>query len=365
MNYKYACFEGSKMKNIVHIIYRDKFTDGYINFMNNYLSEYNHLFYTTDRGFDLKVTSDGKVIFLNSYNDLNNKENKSTLKSADIIIISGFFFVNQMKVFFNKKILNKTYFHLWGADFYCLAKNGSIKRIISNFLRKYFLSNAAGVINLIPGDYEILCKYCTPKGKHFVAPMCDDGTTQKIVNELKNVKKEMNPYKIMVGNSATETNQHFEILHLLERFRDENIEIICPLSYGDKKYAELVIEEGNRIFENKFKPLLEYMDKKDYFKMIATSGVAIFNNNRQQAMGNINATLGLGCKVYIRSDTPMWKTFHSDRQYCIYRVEDIESMSFDEFIKISSDVKKNVDIYSDLNDVNKYVNQWVNVLESI
>lgn len=365
MNYKYACFEGSKMKNIVHIIYHDKFTDGYINFMNNYLSEYNHLFYTTDRGFDLKVTSDDKVIFLNSYNDLNNKANKSTLKSADIIIISGFFFVNQMKVFFNKKILNKTYFHLWGADFYCLAKNGSIKRIISNFLRKYFLSNAAGVINLIPGDYEILCKYCTPKGKHFVAPMCDDGTTQKIVNELKNVKKETNPYKIMVGNSATETNQHFEILHLLERFRDENIEIICPLSYGDKKYAELVIEEGNRIFENKFKPLLEYMDKKDYFKMIATSGVAIFNNNRQQAMGNINATLGLGCKVYIRSDTPMWKTFHSDRQYCIYRVEDIESMSFDEFIKISSDVKKNVDIYSDLNDVNKYVNQWVNVLESI
>lgn len=353
------------MKNIVHIIHRDKFTDGYVNFMNKYLTYYNHLFYTVNKGFDIKVTSDDNVVFLSSFNDLIHKENKCHLKSADIIIISGFFFVDQMEAFFNKKILKKTYFHLWGGDFYCLANNDSIKRIISNILRKYFFSNAGGIINLIPGDYEILCKYCTPKGKHFVAPVCGDGTTQKLISELRKVKKETEPYRILVGNSATETNQHIEILHILEKFKDKNIEIICPLSYGDKKYAELVIEEGNRIFGNKFKPLLEYMDKKDYFKMVATSCVAIFNNNRQQAMGNISATLGLGCKVYIRSDTPMWKTFHSDRQYCIYRVEDIESMSFDEFIKISSDVKRNIDIYSELNDVNKYVNQWVNVLESI
>ena len=58
------------MTQIVHVIYRDKFTDGYIKFMNEYLSGYRHLFYTTKEGFDVDLTSNDNVIFLDSFNDL-------------------------------------------------------------------------------------------------------------------------------------------------------------------------------------------------------------------------------------------------------------------------------------------------------
>ena len=104
------------MTQIVHVIYRDKFTDGYIKFMNEYLSEYRHLFYTTKEGFDVDLTSNDNVIFLDSFNDLHKRENKKNLMDADLIVISGFFFFKEMRAFYNRKILKKTYFHLWGAD---------------------------------------------------------------------------------------------------------------------------------------------------------------------------------------------------------------------------------------------------------
>ena len=80
------------MTQIVHVIYRDKFTDGYIKFMNEYLSGYRHLFYTTKEGFDVDLTSNDNVIFLDSFNDLHKRENKKNLMDADLIVISGFFF---------------------------------------------------------------------------------------------------------------------------------------------------------------------------------------------------------------------------------------------------------------------------------
>ena len=353
------------MNKIVHVIYRDKFTDGYIKFMNDYLSGYEHLFYTTNKGFDMDLTSNDNVIFLNSFLELHKKENTKNLINADLIIISGFFFLKQMKAFYNRKILSKTYFHLWGGDLYCLKENSSIKMKLSNLLRKYFFVNAGGIINLIPGDYEILCKYCTPKGKHFVAPMCSGGVIPKILSELRTCEKQTNPYMILVGNSATQTNQHFEILQTLERFKNENIEIVCPLSYGNKEYAEEVINFGKNMFGSKFTPLTDYMDKKTYYRIIAKASIAIFNNNRQQAMGNINATLGLGCKVFIRTDTPMWEIYYHERKYSIHKVEDIAQMSFDEFVKNDTDPQYNWEQYLKSTDMDSNVQKWINVFNSI
>ncbi len=37
-----------------------------------------------------------------------------------------------------------------------------------------------------------------------------------------------------MGNSANPTNNHIEVLNKLLKFKDEDIEIIAPLSYGEK-----------------------------------------------------------------------------------------------------------------------------------
>lgn len=350
---------------IVHIVNRDKFTVGYINFMKK-MSGYDHIFFIHKEGWELHLESDENIFFVSTYNDLSKKIYNMYLKDADLIIISGFFFWKEMYPFIRHSIFKKTYIHLWGGDFYCLKSNKSFKERVINRIKKYLLSNAGGVINLISNDYIELCKYCTPKGKHFLAPMCGDGTAQELVSSLRLSEKSRNPISIIVGNSATETNQHFDILKGLSRFKDENIEIVCPLSYGCTEYADSVIQFGTKIFGNKFVPLLKYMDKKMYYEYIAKSCVAVFNNNRQQAMGNINAALGLGCKVYIRSDAPMWEEYYKKRKYEVFKVEDIDSMTFDEFVRISDEqIAANQKRYIKSSDYNVFVKQWTDVFESM
>lgn len=193
--------------------------------------------------------------------------------------------------------------------------------------------------------------------------MCGDGTEIEIIKSLRNIEKSISPVKILLGNSATESNQHIQILKVLEKYSKENIQIICPLSYGEELYRDNVIDIGKKIFDEKFCPIISYMDKKKYYEIIAECKIAIFNNNRQQAMGNINSALALGCKVFIRNDTPMWFTYCDVRKMEIYNVEDIIHMSFSDFICIHSN--DNYSKYLEITNENKRIRSWQVVFDSI
>lgn len=71
--------------------------------------------------------------------------------------------------------------------------------------------------------------------------------------EIISEKKE--ELHIQIGNSADSSNNHFEILNKLEKFKNKNIKLFCILSYGDKIYAEKVIKYGEKIFKEKFIPI--------------------------------------------------------------------------------------------------------------
>ena len=59
-----------------------------------------------------------------------------------------------------------------------------------------------------------------------------------MLNLISRIKKsppkdEKQIINILIGNSATETNNHIEVLDLLSKFKNEDIKIYVPLSYGD------------------------------------------------------------------------------------------------------------------------------------
>ncbi len=354
------------MKKIVHLISRDKFTNGYVNFMNKYMNDETHIFFTLDAGFPLKVNCNDNVYFVSSFNDIKYNGYLEYLNDSDLIIVSGFFYLFQMDVFLDRKILGKTYFHLWGGDFYCLRNNETFDEYINNILKKHFLINAGGVINLISNDYDELCKYCSPKGRNFIAPMCDDGSKKELIKEMHSlIKKDNDLIYILLGNSATETNQHIQALKILKKYAKENIKIICPLSYGSLEYRNKVIEYGRFFFREKFEALTSFINIEDYYKIIAKCKIAIFNNNRQQAMGNINAALALNCKVFIRNDTAMWEYYYKNMKMNIFCINDILDLSFNDFIKTTEKQKENYNKYLDYSDINKKISAWKTVFDSI
>ena len=64
---------------------------------------------------------------------------------------------------------------------------------------------------------------------------------------------------ILLGNSADPSNNHKEVLDKLRSYATENIRIYCPLSYGDRKYAQIVSDYGRLMFGEKFLALRDFM----------------------------------------------------------------------------------------------------------
>lgn len=115
------------------------------------------------------------------------------------------------------------------------------------------------------------------------------------VNDLS-IKREK---QILVGNSGTLTNNHLDVFNRLKPYQLNDFVILCPLNYGDENYIDLIKVKGELLFNDRFKPLTEFLPIKDYNTHIRRSSIAVFYNFRQQSIGNIIAALWYGAKVYL------------------------------------------------------------------
>lgn len=104
---------------------------------------------------------------------------------------------------------------------------------------------------------------------------------------------------ILLGNSASSSNNHLEMIDILSNFNLKDSKIFTPLSYGDKKYADEISKIGAKKLKNHFVALREYMTLSEYSVMVSSCSIVIMNHYRQQAVGNIMAMLLMGAKVYL------------------------------------------------------------------
>ncbi len=113
---------------------------------------------------------------------------------------------------------------------------------------------------------------------------------------------------IMIGNSASATNNHEYVFELLSRLDTHGRRIVVPLSYSGKKgYVETVASKGNRLFGKDFVPLMDFLPLEEYNRQQAATSVALFGNLRQEAIGNIIIALYLGAKVFLIRTNPVYE----------------------------------------------------------
>gem|GEM_PF-2548656 len=195
---------------------------------------------------------------------------------------------------------------LWGGDFYNTPrhKNG-LELFAHSSIKKHAVRKIGNLCSLLEEDYEKVCNTFDVKPKYhkiFYPNLLD----LKTLEETKKPTTSEEPGKslrILVGNSATITNEHDEILTALKKLSFEKPPtILCPLSYGDEKYALEVAHLGEDLFDKNFVPITEFMKPDDYSHFLNSVDIGIFAHKRQQAVGNIVALLLLGKKVFIRSD---------------------------------------------------------------
>lgn len=335
--------------HVVHIVSLDKFSMSFIEFVENNLVNYNNKYlYISKQRPDIKIKNlvhfDSKFKLISLL---------YILYKADKIVIHGLH--NKyiiLILFFHPWLMKKVYWIMRGADFYFPSRH--------NFIKKTVIKNIGNYLTFLKGDFEYIKRWYGAKGRYiesFVYP----SNLFKDLSYLPKEKSRGGVINILIGNSGAVTNNHHEILNKLKKYKEHNIKIYAPFSYGGLKhpgYKKKVIAYGKELFRDKFIPLTEFMTLENYLELLSGIDIAIFAHNRQQAMGNTITLLGFGKKVYMRSDTTTWKLF-KDIDVKVYDMENIDINLIEDDIQ-----NKNQEKVKEYFSEDKYIKQLKNLFDS-
>ena len=219
----------------------------------------------------------------------------------------------------------------WGADIYCSPEylsNKNLKGKIGDFLNNYFPSfwykfylknnnleldclnkslakKIKSVSTVVPTESSFITKYFN---KSIIFKSFKYGTIEQLL--IGNIKDIVNGNNMLIGNSATSTNNHLEVLNIV---KDNNyiFNIYIPLSYGDEGYKQKIINISESYFGDQAFPLVDNLPLNKYNDIIRSCGIVIMNHKRQQAVGNIIASLWLGARVFLNISSPVYAYFKS------------------------------------------------------
>jgi len=273
-----------------------------------------------------KINSDFQLVFHNLYSNHN----------IHIATQNQFKFNKKHFIFWGASFYNESRFYnnnIFGGQSIKLRKSGEFKfKSIVRNLRKYLLkkSNPEAYNALWPklekkidafksidvihtdidSDYHNLTTTFNLKSKlSFFS-----------YNYIDDIPKIILGNQILIGNSASVSNNHYEIFIKLKKIKNE-IPMVCPLNYGDINYSKKIIEFGKEFFGEKFIPLTQFLEHDEYFKIQSNCGIVIMNHYRQQAVGNLIVSIYIGAKVFLSNKSELLDFFRKVGLN-IYSIED-------------------------------------------
>lgn len=129
-------------------------------------------------------------------------------------------------------------------------------------------------------------------------------------------------HDIMVGNSASYSNNHLYILNYIKDIKiEEDSHIIIPLSYGGSiKYVNEVETVYRKHFGQAIETLKEYMPLHDYNRVFLRLKVIYLSAWRQESQGTAIMAFYMGIKVFMSIKSPLYKWF-VDLNFIVFAIE--------------------------------------------
>lgn len=320
------CLFGQGKHKVLHIFLYEKFIDRFVDEMEqnfgNKLNDYWILGVPVHSGIEIKSLSKKNVMHVIDIEYIKKPVFIKMAARYSKIVVHGLFMRELTELLCNNPILQKTYISLWGGDYEhaLLIKDEKFFNVIEK---------AKGIINITATENDTMREDFGRTDRLFSNPC--NYMDKQIVSFVEGKCSRL-PLNIQVGNSATESNNHIDILNKLSKFSNEDVKIYIPLSYGDKSYAQKVEAYGKKIFGEKCEPMLDFMSKDDYNRFLENIDVAIFGMQRQQALGNIQILIENGTKMFFYKDSIDAKIVGDEFGCSIDYIDDIEKMSFEEFM---------------------------------
>lgn len=257
------------------------------------------------------------------------KEFRDYLKQFKAIVFHSFSGINNFCIAISAPAHAKKLWIGWGFDYYDLLsrteelfktqtlslykkKTGkSVLRISKRASKSFILSSLKKICirrfdffaPVIYEDYEVVKSKINWMNAKFIS--------WNYGNHLPIKDIRLNGDNVLVGNSASYTNNHLEIFESLSKYNLEGRKVICPLSYGDEEYRDYIIVKGRDFFGDSFVPLETFLTLEEYMKIISTCSLVFMNHLRQQAVGNIDMALMFGSKVFLDPANPLFRHYQN------------------------------------------------------
>lgn len=341
----------------MHIFPESIFLEYFIEFLKKHFVLNDHIFITLGNGSS--SSSDEYLDSINDFKSINfNKKNfRDILKfldTSDLIILHSIamrrFSIIYFIILLYPYFIKKTVWVIWGYDLYdIVAKERSYKRSLYFILKKMLVRKIPYVVARSP-DYKRLQKwYGSYAIRISIEPLYSGGYYEVAPRHSRDNASQS--FNIILGNSANEENRHLDVLEFLSKYKDDNIKIHIPLSYGDAKYAEIVKIKARSVFGEKVVFLETFMPPEEYRKYLTQMDIGIFNNNRQQALGNLAYLFATGAKIYINEDSPLWELF-AELNFAVHPISNLGEICYEEFVdldrnELDANSQKAREIYSE------------------
>lgn len=352
---------------ILHLFPAEKFTTDYINRIQRLFSEEKHVFIVygeQKKEYRLYEISNREDVILTSKIYLLKDRFRKLVYSSKKVICHSLFLKLVDLTYLNAVIKNNRVsllWVIWGKDLYedyeksrSLKSIITVKPVIKEVIRRSLIKKTD--IFITTGDYDVLKeRYKLKSGSKAMGAQYSYNLL-RLINCPKNKK-----VKVMVGHSATDTCRHIETFNMLKTYTGK-IQVYCPLSYpNNHDYISMVSSDGKRLFGDDFFPLTEFIKYDEYVAFLNTIDIGVFNNSRQQGMGNITNLLYLGKKVYLSQDNTIAKSYHRP-EYCIFDYKDIQRDNFLQLLsKEEAEINRNRIIFK-FSDKNFY-DEWRRIFD--
>lgn len=192
----------------------------------------------------------------------------------------------------------------WGFKSVLRSISSRIRTCITDLALSLFIDKRVDYIVCTEEEYDLFTRYlrfskCADLLKYNYYPIED--TLGSLVD------KKISGDSIIVGNSASESNNHEYILGFIDNLELGERILYVPLSYGDDiKYISIIEEKFKRISNTVI--LRKFLPLEEYHNLLINCSTFVYGNFRQEAWGNILVALYLGGKVYISENSILSKS---------------------------------------------------------
>lgn len=238
---------------------------------------------------------------------------------------------------------------------YLVTKTGLVRFLPHLHCRFFRLVDFYSVV--VPDEEQFMSRILKKSAKrvdfHYIGLKSKQGKT------IEFPIVDLNAKRIWIGNSATLTNNHIDVFHIVSELRE--YKVLVPLSYALHSKRDVVTDMidsiGVKLLKDRFCPIHDFMPIEEYIKLMGTCSVFIFAHRRQQSVGNICLALRIGGCVVMDSCSPTYQ-FFTRHGIVIYSLSELKRHGIkrllDEF-KVHQ--RENIEKYKHFRDYDKLVSE--------